>query len=117
MAVRVLIVDDHAGFRRFAGGLLRMEGFDVVGEASDAASALDEAQRLHPDLVLLDVQLPDGDGISLATQLAAASDPPKIVLVSARPAAAYRQRLSGARVLGFIVKAELSGPALAALVG
>ncbi len=117
MAVRVLIVDDHAGFRRFAGGLLRMEGFDVVGEAFDAASALDEAQRLRPDLVLLDVQLPDGDGFSLAMRLAAQRDPPQVVLVSTRPASAYRRRLGGAPVLGFIAKAELSGPALAALVG
>jgi Xaa-Pro aminopeptidase len=69
MALSVLIVDDHAGFRSFARALLESHRFRVVGEASDARSALDAAARLHPDVVLLDVQLPDGDGFAVAEWL------------------------------------------------
>jgi DNA-binding NarL/FixJ family response regulator len=111
----VLIVDDHPEFRRAARALLEADGFDVVGEAEDGASALTEAARLHPRLVLLDIQLPDVDGFEVAAQLADASDPPAVVLVSARAQSSYRRRLTGAAVLGFIPKGELSGEALSAL--
>jgi DNA-binding NarL/FixJ family response regulator len=82
MAKTVLIVDDHAPFRAVARALLQLEGFEVVGEAADAFSALDEVGRLRPSVVLLDVQLPDLDGFEVARRLAQAGDPPAIVLVS-----------------------------------
>src|SRR5689334_23330505 len=66
MGTTVLIVDDHEAFRRFARALLQAEGFDVVGEAEDAASAVETAARLRPQLVLLDIQLPDEDGFAVA---------------------------------------------------
>jgi DNA-binding NarL/FixJ family response regulator len=113
---RVLIVDDHDGFRSFARALLNAEGFDVVGEAADAESALEAAAKLRPDLVLLDVQLPDGDGFEIAERLAAAAQPPAVVLVSTRDAASYRRRLATTTARGFIPKGELSGAALLALV-
>jgi len=116
MAVSVLIVDDHAGFRSFAAALLREEGFDVVGEAVDGAMAIEAALRLRPDVVLLDVQLCDTDGFSLAERLAEAPEPPKVVFVSTRDASSYRRRLQSARARGFIAKADLTGPALAALL-
>ena len=62
MPVRVLIVDDHPTFRRFARRLLQDEGFVVVGEAGDGASALDAVRELRPEVVLLDVMLPDVSG-------------------------------------------------------
>jgi DNA-binding NarL/FixJ family response regulator len=111
----VLIVDDHAEFRRSARALLEAEGFEVVGEAVDGASALIGAGRLHPRLVLLDVQLPDLDGFEVAARLADSSDPPAVILTSTRAAGSYRRRLAGSPVLGFIAKADLSGEALAAL--
>jgi DNA-binding NarL/FixJ family response regulator len=117
MAVRVLIVDDHAGFRALARELLDVEGFDVVGEADDGASAIAATTRLRPDVVLLDVELPDADGFAIAERIAGERDPPKVVLISTRDAAAYRRRLESARARGFIAKAELSGAALATLVG
>jgi DNA-binding NarL/FixJ family response regulator len=117
MAVRVLIVDDSAPFRTFARALLAAEGYDVVGEAVDAATAIDGVLRLRPDVVLLDVQLPDQDGFSVAARLAGERDPPKVVLVSARDRTAYRRRLRTAPTEGFIAKDTLSGPALAALLG
>ena len=113
----MLIVDDHDGFRAFARALLQSEGFDVVGEAPDGASALDAVARLDPDLVLLDVQLPDIDGFEVAERLARAADPPAVILVSTRHASSYRRRLAETRARGFISKGDLSGPAVAAVVG
>jgi DNA-binding NarL/FixJ family response regulator len=84
MAVRVLIVDDHARFRALARLLLVADGFDVVGEAGDGAQALVAARALHPDVVLLDVQLPDEDGFAVAGTLAARRPAPAVVLVSSR---------------------------------
>jgi two-component system nitrate/nitrite response regulator NarL len=111
-----LIVDDHAGFRGFARRLLEAGGFTVVGEAEDAASALDAAEALQPDLVLLDVMLPDADGFTVAERLAERTDTPVVVLTSSREAADFGgrlQRSSAAR--GFIHKDDLSCAALAAV--
>jgi CheY-like chemotaxis protein len=116
MRMSVLIVDDHAGFRESASALLEAEGFTVVGTASDGATALAAAERLRPDVVLLDVQLPDLDGFALAERLVATREPPKVVLVSSREAAAYGPRLEAASELAFLPKRELTGAALRALV-
>jgi DNA-binding NarL/FixJ family response regulator len=116
MATTVLIVDDHAAFRESVGALLQAEGFVVVGEAADGAAAIAEVERLRPAVVLLDIQLPDLDGFTVADQIAATPDPPAIVFVSSRDAAAYGPRLEAAAARGFIAKRELSGAALAALV-
>ncbi len=112
----MVIVDDHAGFRSSARALLEAEGFDVVGEAGDGVSALVAVGRLHPHVVLLDIQLPDIDGFEVADRLARAGDPPAVVLVSARAVSSYRRRLARSPARGFISKSELSGNALAALV-
>ena len=116
VAPSVLIVDDHAAFRTFARTLLQSEGFQIVGEAEDGASAIATAARLRPAVVLLDVQLPDLDGFAVAERLAAEADPPQVVLVSSRDASSYRRRLEGTRARGFIPKSELSGAALSALL-
>ena len=79
---RVLIVDDHPSFRASARVLLEAEGFDVVGEAADGAQAITEAGRLRPEVVLLDVQLPDIDGFDVAARLTGADDAPTVILVS-----------------------------------
>jgi len=113
----VLIVDDHGGFRESARALLEAEGFAVVGCAADGASALAAVQRLRPQVVLLDIQLPDLDGFAVAERLAAVPDPPRVVLISSRDAAAYGPRLDIAPACGFLAKRELSGASLAALVG
>jgi DNA-binding NarL/FixJ family response regulator len=111
-----LIVDDHDGFRRDARALLEANGFDVVGEAADGASALAAAQRLRPLLVLLDLQLPDIDGFEVAARIAETADPPVVVLTSSRSASTYRRRLAQTRARGFVPKSELSGETLAALL-
>ena len=113
----MLIVDDHAAFRASARALLQAEGFDVVGEAADGAGAVEAVAVLRPEIVLLDIQLPDLDGLAVAERLAAGQDAPAVVLISSRDAAAYGPRLNKARARGFIPKSGLSGEALAALVG
>ncbi|HEX6023136.1 MAG TPA: response regulator transcription factor [Solirubrobacter sp.] len=113
---RILIVDDHPGFRRFARTLLESEGFDVVGEAEDGASALEAAVRLRPALVLLDVLLPGRDGFAVAEQLQALDPAPAIVLTSSRSADEFGPRLHAAPVAGFVHKDDLSGAALAAVM-
>jgi DNA-binding NarL/FixJ family response regulator len=117
MRPTVLIVDDHEPFRESASALLKAEGFAVVGAAADGAGALEAIERLRPEIVLLDIQLPDLDGFAVAQRLAAAPDPPQVVLISSRDAAVYGPRLSAAAARGFLPKRELSGAALAALVG
>jgi DNA-binding NarL/FixJ family response regulator len=114
--VTVLIVDDHPSFRASARMLLQDEGFDVVGEAEDGESALAAVAELHPDLVLLDVQLPDMDGFDVAARLTANGTGPAVVLVSSRDGSDFGGlvRDSGAR--GFIPKGELSGARIAALL-
>jgi DNA-binding NarL/FixJ family response regulator len=112
----VLIVDDHAGFRDAARALLQAEGFDVVGEAVDGVEALRAVARLCPDVVLLDVQLPDLDGFAVAERLEAAGSMTKVVLISSREAASYGPQLVRAPTRGFLDKRELSGVALARLL-
>jgi DNA-binding NarL/FixJ family response regulator len=113
----VLIVDDHAPFRRLARRLLEAGGFTVVGEAADGGSALASALELRPELVLLDVLLPDMDGFTVAQQLAAQTERPVVVLTSSRDAVELGERLERAAAAGFIHKDELSAKRLAAVVG
>jgi len=110
----MLIVDDHAAFRCLARELFEAEGFDVVGEAADAASALRCAAELCPDVVLLDVQLPDRDGIAIARELEQSG--PAVVLTSSRSADDLGPRLRHAGGRGFIAKDDLSGAAVQALL-
>ena len=113
----VLIVDDHPSFRSSARAILEADGFDVVGEASDAASALAVSRRLAPDVVLLDIALPDGDGIELTEELRRLDgDRPAVVLVSSRDRSDYGASLDDCGAVGFIPKGELSGPRLAELL-
>jgi two-component system response regulator EvgA len=119
MAARVLIVDDHPIFRAAARQLLEVEGFDVVGEAADGASALAAARELHPDVVLLDIQLPDLDGFEVAARLTSGhysngNGPPAVVLTSSRDWSDYGRVLSRTGACGFLPKAELSGEGIAA---
>jgi CheY-like chemotaxis protein len=111
----VLIVDDHASFRRFARRLLEAGGFTVAGEADDGASALAAVEALRPELVLLDILLPDMDGFEVAKRLVERADRPIVVLTSSREAADFGSRLEESHAWGFITKGELSSAALAAL--
>ena len=113
----VLIVDDHASFRSTARLLLEAEGYDVVGEAADGAAGLRAAGELHPNLVLLDVHLPDLDGFDVAARLTGQNGAPRVVLTSSREAADFGPLVGRSGASGFVPKNELSGEALAAILG
>ena len=116
MAVAILIVDDNARFRARARQLLEPDGYAVVAEAADGASALEAARRHRPDVVLLDIGLPDMSGLSLAELLAREPSPPAVVLTSTHDAADFGDRITRSGACGFVPKAALSGDAIAALV-
>ena len=116
MRPTVLMVDDHDGFRTRARAMLEAHGFDVVGEASDGHSAVAAADRLRPDIALVDIGLPDLDGFAVATAIRAAGTAGRIVLTSGREAADYGGRVDRSDADGFIPKAELSGDSLLALL-
>jgi DNA-binding NarL/FixJ family response regulator len=116
MATRLLIVDDHDGFRASAHALLERHGLTIVGEACDGKSALRCACELRPDVVLLDVQLPDIDGFEVAARLRELDDPPDVVLISSRDRTTFGSLVDESGACGFIAKAELSGERIKALL-
>ena len=111
-----MIVDDHANFRARAQQLLENAGFKVIGSVGDGETALAQLERLRPDIVLLDIQLPGMDGFSVATQLTARPKAPIVVLTSSRERDDYGSRIADSRAAGFISKAELSGDQLRKLM-
>jgi DNA-binding NarL/FixJ family response regulator len=114
--MRALVVDDHAGFRTSARFLLEMEGFEVVGEAADCASAVAAAVQLAPDVVLLDVQLPDGQGFDAARDMLDRGVRARIVLTSSRDESDYGDSIRESGAIGFVPKGELSGDRIRALL-
>lgn len=112
----VLLIDDDPAFRRLARRTLRGTGLTVIGEADTVASGSSAARSLKPEIMLVDVGLPDGDGITLATELSALPWSPRIVLTSVDADAASEEdvRRSGAR--GFVPKQDLPGLGLRLLM-
>jgi CheY-like chemotaxis protein len=113
---RALIIDDSAAFRASARSLLEAEGFAVT-EAATAADGIDAARAHAPDVVLLDVQLPDLDGFEAARRLARLRPPPPVVLTSTRDAADFGSLIGESAARGFVPKSELSGETILALIG
>jgi two-component system nitrate/nitrite response regulator NarL len=113
MTVSVLVVDDDPSYRRVASELLDARGYDVVGEAATAREALMRNNELGPDAILLDVGLPDGNGITVAGGLSAREDCPRILLVSTDPDAVSTDDIRECGAAGFVAKAGLAGADLA----
>ena len=107
MGCTVLIVDDDAQFRRGAGELLADRGYRVVGEAGSAAAGLALAEELRPDAVLVDVNLPDSDGLSVAARLSA-DGAPRVLLTSTDAGATTDRLVRGSGAAGFVPKADLT---------
>ena len=113
----VLVVDDDPKFRALAVRLLAASGLTVVGEAESISAALSAADRLKPSAVLVDAELPDGDGITLARELAALPWRPRIVLTSIDPDIATADNARRAGAEAFLKKVELANAPLAELLG
>ena len=117
MTHTVLIVDDHPSFRASARAVLESDAFEVVGEADDGASALAAVRSLRPDVILLDVQLPDMQGFDVCAELERGDGwRPSIVLVSSRDVDDYGDLVAASCAAGFLPKAELSPEALGAFL-
>jgi DNA-binding NarL/FixJ family response regulator len=108
----VLIVDDHAGFRRHARRALEADGYEVVGEAPNGAAGIEASARLEPDVVLLDVHLPDANGFDIVSRMIA----PNVVLISTHDRQDYADLISRCGARGFLSKDQLCGATLEALV-
>jgi DNA-binding NarL/FixJ family response regulator len=118
---RVVVVDDHAGFRATARRLLEADGFEVVGEAADGPDGIIVARALLPDLLLVDIGLPSGDGFAVAADIA--SGPglgvdagPLVVLITSRDPGAYEERALASPALAILAKDQLGGPLLRQLI-
>jgi DNA-binding NarL/FixJ family response regulator len=116
MAKSVVIVDDHPSFRSSARMLLESDGFEVVGEAATGEEGVEVALDLRPDLVLLDVNLPDIDGFEVATRITEDPKPPSVILTSSRDSTDFGPLVEKSGALGFVPKSELSGAALEELM-
>ena len=108
----MLIVDDHPSFRRLATRLLREAGFAVVGEAADGEGAMREAERLRPDVVLLDIVLPDGSGLAVARELVLWREAPRVVLISSRGRSDFGDSFAWPPRCSFLPKHELTAARL-----
>jgi DNA-binding NarL/FixJ family response regulator len=117
MSRTVLIVDDHPSFRASARAMLEAEGFDVVGELADGASVVETVRALEPDVVLLDVQLPDMTGFDVCARLETSdASTVQVILVSSRDVTDYGELVDVSCACGFVPKGELSGDMIAALL-
>jgi len=108
----VLLIDDDPAFRRLARQTLSGSGLTVVGEAATAAAGSSAARSLEPEIMLVDVGLPDGDGISLARELSALPWSPRVVLTSVDPDAASPEEVRKSGAIGFVPKQDLPGSGL-----
>jgi DNA-binding NarL/FixJ family response regulator len=115
-SLTVLIVDDHPSFRAVAQIVLETDGFVVVGTATDGESGVAAALELAPDVLLLDVELPDIDGCEVADRLRRAGSRTAIVLASSRDGSDFGSLVAESGARGFLTKADLSGDAIRALV-
>jgi DNA-binding NarL/FixJ family response regulator len=96
--------------------MLERDGFSIVGEAADAGTAVAAARALRPDVVLLDVNLPDEDGFVVCERLHDLPNAPTVVLTSSHELASFRRRLRTSQALGFIAKRNLTPGVLAILL-
>jgi DNA-binding NarL/FixJ family response regulator len=112
MSRSILIVDDHTTFRTCVRALLEADGYDVVGEAHDGRAGLSAALALRPDVVLLDVRLPDMDGFTVALRLAADGDGPAVIVTSSSDDPLYPAQAARSGARGFVAKHDVCGAAL-----
>ena len=113
----LLIIDDHRTLRETATALLEADGFDVVGDAPDGTSGIAAVLNLRPEIVLLDVRLPDIDGFTVASRLAEEFPAAAVVMMSSSDDPLYPELARQSKARGFVAKHDISGAALQALLG
>ncbi len=116
MRRRILVIDDNTAFRGAVSQLLESGGFVVVAGAATGASGVQLARNHEPDLVIVDVQLPDSDGFDVAEQLAGLDPAPQVILTSSLDSSDFGALVRESPARGFIPKAELSARAIEALL-
>lgn len=112
----ILVVDDDPAFRELAGRFLTELGLHVTAQAGTAAAALAIAEETRPDAALVDIDLPDGDGITLAGVLAALPWGPRIILTSVDPDAAAPEEVRRSGAHAFLSKDKLTNGSLLRLL-
>jgi DNA-binding NarL/FixJ family response regulator len=116
MPLSVLLIDDDPTFRALARRVLTRSGCDVVGESGNGKEARADAEHLRPDAMLVDVGLPDEDGVALARALAALPWGPRVLIVSVDADATTPLAAQAAGALGFVPKHDLPGAGLSLLI-
>ena len=114
--VRCLLIDDSREFLASAAQLLESQGVDVVGCATSTAEALELAAALEPNLALVDIELGEEDGISLAHQLEVRAPLMRVVLISSHDPADVEELIVDSRAAGFLPKSALGAEAIAAFL-
>ncbi|MGW2104730.1 response regulator [Streptomyces olivaceoviridis] len=117
MSVNIVVVDDDPGFRRIAKTLLTARGMHVIAESGDGASALAAVREHRPDGLLLDLHLPDHDGVAVARMLRAEEQRPRIVLTSTEQSFWSADELQQAGIESFIAKDRLFDADLRSIFG
>jgi DNA-binding NarL/FixJ family response regulator len=116
MTIRCLIVDDNASFLKEAAARLQRDGLVVAGLASNTREALEQAQKLQPDVALVDITLGSESGLELARLLVDGKGAPIVILISTHAETDFAELIEEAPVAGFVPKAELSASAIQRLV-
>jgi DNA-binding NarL/FixJ family response regulator len=114
--IRVLVVEDFEPFRRFiCSTLSKRSNLQIIGEAADGSEAIQKAEQLRPDLILLDIGLPTLNGIAAAREIRKLSPDSKIIFVTQESSADVVQEALGTGALGYVVKTTVNGNLLAAV--
>jgi DNA-binding NarL/FixJ family response regulator len=115
-SVRVLVVEDYEPFRRLICSTLRKRsGLQIVGEVSDGLEAVQKAEELQPDLIVLDIGLPSLNGIEAARRIRKLSPKSKILFISQESSADVVQEALASGALGYVVKAHAGSDLLPAV--
>jgi CheY-like chemotaxis protein len=116
MATRCLLVDDNEDFLASASRLLESQGLEVVGTASSSAEAVELAKTLKPDVILVDVELGDEDGVELVKRLGTKRRGPRVILISAYDQEEIADLIAPAKGVRFLPKSSLSAAKIAELL-
>jgi two-component system response regulator EvgA len=117
MCPRIVIVDDDAAFLETVRLLLESDGFEVVAEALNGVDGVAASAEHRPDLVLVDVNLPDIDGFEVVERIAGEADAPPAVLTSIRSEGDFGNLIDQSSARGFLSKTDISGDALRRMLG